>query len=541
MLHLIPPEKILSLEQAAAESWDVVIVGAGMGGGTLAYALAKQGHKVLALDKGAANFDGNEESVSIEPETEHQQYINGKWPTRIRTKIDGEDHDMWAPLGCGMGGSSLLYAAALQRLKASDFEQRPSPAGDMIGWPFSYQDIAPYYKHAEQLFSVRGTTDPLDENIDEALAPPPAMCEQDQHFFQLFKQAGYNPYRLHVGAKYIKDCGECGGKICNRDCKQDAYSACIVPGLATNNLFVCEYAEASHLDADATQVNAVHVRHTHGDATPVQLQARIIVLAAGAYFTPLILKRSHNPHWPQGVANQSGLVGRNLMFHASDYIGIWPKMKCSRAGPNKTIALRDLYEIDGEKLGEFQSTGLAADFGLIMYSLRLLFDQSMLSKLKPLRHFLRIPAWIAAKLYGDATVFTTIVEDFPYRDNQVIDDPKAPSGMRFEYTIHDELKTRVIKMRELMRKRLHGIRALPLNLTINLNYGHPCGTARAGVDPQTSVVNSDCKAHTISNLYIADASIMPTSGGTNPSLTIAANALRMADKISAQLDNNTVG
>lgn len=536
MLHRIPPEKILTLEQAAMETWDVVIVGAGMGGGTLAYALAKQGHKVLALDKGAANFDGNEESVSIEPDTEHQQYINGKWPTRIRSKIDGEDHDMWAPLGCGMGGSSLLYAAALQRLKACDFEQRESPSGELIGWPFSYDDIAPYYKQAEQLFSVRGTTDPLDVDSDEALAAPPAMCEQDQYFFQLFKQAGYHPYRLHVGAKYIKDCGECGGKICNRDCKQDAYNACIVPALATNNLFVCEYAEAAHIEADATQVQAVHLRHTLNGAPPISVQGKIIVLAAGAYFTPLLLKRSRNEHWPEGVANQNGVVGKNLMFHASDFIGIWPKVKCSRNGPNKTIALRDLYELDGEKMGEFQSTGLAAEFGLIMYSLRLLFDQSIFSKLKPLRHFLRIPAWIATKLYGDATVFTTIVEDFPYRENQVIEDADAPSGMRFEYTIHEELKTRVIKMREHMRKQLQGVRTLPLNLTINLNYGHPCGTARAGEDPLTSVVNGEGKAHNIENLYIADASIMPTSGGTNPSLTIAANALRIADKISAQLN-----
>ncbi len=535
MLHRIPSDKILSLAQASTEDWDVVIVGAGMGGGTLAYALAKQGHKVLALDKGAANFDGSEESVSVEPSTEHQQYINGKWPTRIRTKINGQDHDMWAPLGCGMGGSSLLYAAALQRLRASDFKQRQSPSGETIGWPFSYDELAPYYKQAEQLFSVRGTSDPLDKGTDESLAPPPAMCEQDQHFFQLFKQAGYHPYRLHVGAKYINDCGECGGKICNRDCKQDAYNSCIVPALATNNLFVCEYAETTHIDADDAHANAIHVKHTH-QQTGAKIQARIVVLSAGAYFTPLILKRSANNAWPRGLANTSDLVGKNLMFHASDYIGIWPKQKCSRLGPNKTIALRDLYEVDGDKLGEFQSTGLAADFGLVMYSLRLLFDQSVFSKLKPLRHFLRIPAWVAAKLYGDATVFTTIVEDFPYRENQVIADEDAPSGMRFEYTIHDELKTRVLKMRELMRKQLHTVRALPLNVTINLNYGHPCGTARTGTDPNTSVVDKYCKAHGLNNLYIVDASIMPTSGGTNPSLTIAANALRVADKISEQLN-----
>ncbi|MFL0800344.1 MAG: GMC family oxidoreductase [Agarilytica sp.] len=532
MLHKIPQDKITDLAEAQAQKWDVVIIGAGMGGGTAAYVLANAGLKVLVLDKGAANFDGDEESVSIEPNSEAQQYINGKWPTQIRTKINGADHDMWAPLGCGMGGSSLLYAAALQRFRRSDFEHRKAPNGEHIGWPFSYEEVEPYYQRCEQLFSVRGTPDPLEKNVSCSLNPPPAMCEQDQHFFGLFKAAGYNPYRLHVGVKYEKDCGECGGHICKRSCKRDAYNSCIVPALSSNNVYVAEYADVQKLDTENKSISTIHVMQKN---KRFEISGKIVVLSAGAYFTPTLLLKSSSNSMKDGLANSSKQVGKNLMFHASDYLGIWPQKKCSRIGPNKTIAIRDLYELNGEKAGEIQSTGLAADFGLIMYSLRLLFDQSKLSKLKPLRHFLRIPAYIASKLYGEATVFTTIVEDFPYSENRIVVDDTAPSGMRFEYTIHEELKNRVASMRHHMRHQMKNLRVLPLNLTVNLNYGHPCGTARAGEDPATSVVDKDCKAHDLDNLYIVDASIMPTSGGTNPSLTIAANAMRVAEKIAQRL------
>lgn len=539
MIREIPSDNIIDLKTADGTKWDVIIVGTGMGGGCVAKTLAESGYKVLALDKGAANFDGDGESVSIEPETKQQQYINGKWPTQIRTKINGRDHDMWAPLGCGVGGSSLLYAAALQRLRKDDFESRPSPngvTGETLSWPFSYEEIEPYYQKAENIFSVCGTPDPLEANSTYCLNPPPAMCEQDRNLFQSFESAGYHPYRLHVGIQYKPDCLECGGHICQRQCKRDAYNSCVVPALATQNLFVAEYAEVELIDANENEVKSLQVHQNENDYT---LSAKIIVLSAGAYFTPLLLMKSRNQVWPNGLANKSGHVGKNLMFHASDFLGIWPTKKCSREGPNKTIALRDLYSIEDKKIGEFQSTGLAADYGLVLFSLRLMFDQSRFSKLTPIRQFLRIPAYIASKLYGEATVFTTIVEDYPYVENCVVEDENAPSGMRFEYTIHEELENRVALMRKHIRSTLKGMRTIPMNIVTQLNYGHPCGTCRAGADPETSVVDKNGKAHDLSNLYIVDASFMPTSGGTNPSLTIAANALRIADAIVKDLSLNS--
>jgi choline dehydrogenase-like flavoprotein len=271
----------------------------------------------------------------------------------------------------------------------------------------------------------------------------------------------------------------------------------------------------------------------NGDA--YTLRSRVFVLAAGGYFTPVLLLRSESEFWPQGLANSSGLVGRNLMFHASDFIAFWPRRKCSRLGPNKTIALRDLYNVDGRKLGEFQSTGLTAGYPNVLYALRLLFDQSRLNRLTPLRQFLRVPAYVASRFFGLATVFATIVEDFPYAHNRVVVDESRPSGMRFEYSVSQEFRDRVLEMRRRLREQLSSLRSIPMNVGVALNYGHPCGTCKAGGDPVTSVVDKDCKAHDLDNLYVVDSSFMPTSGGTNPGLTIAANAMRVADAIDRKL------
>ena len=132
-----------------------------------------------------------------------------------------------------------------------------------------------------------------------------------------------------------------------------------------------------------------------------------------------------------------------------------------------------------------------------------------------------------------ATIFTAIVEDYPYTENRVLEDETAASGMRFQYTIKAELRDRTIKLGAAIRKRTKSMRSFVLTRDTTLNYGHPCGTCRAGADPKSSVVDANCKAHGLANLYITDSSFMPTSGGTNPSLTIAANALRVADHIAS--------
>jgi choline dehydrogenase-like flavoprotein len=523
----------MNISNAIDKHWDIVVVGGGMGGGTIAKALTGKGFDVLLLEKGHTHFEKDSvQSVVIEEDDPETRLSSGKWPHKIKGLVDNTEINIWSSIGCGAGGSTLLYAAALQRLDPRDFEKRVIPTGEEIAWPFTYEDLCPYYQRAETIFSVCGTHDPLGSDSESILKIPPKTCEADQSFFNIFKANGLNPYRLHVGIKYLKECHECAGKICQSACKQTAYNCAILPALNTGRLKILERTKVLKFEADETRVKSVYVNHL---GTQYNIRCKTAVLAAGAMFSPIILLRSKNQYWPNGLANESGLVGKNLMFHATDFIAFWPKSKNSCEGPRKTIAMRDYYVYNDIKLGEFQSSGLVAGYNNVLYALRLMFDQSKLRNIPFIRHFLRIPAFFASKIFGQASVFATILEDNPYNENKVVLDESEPSGMRFEYTIRDELKNRYFLLRNLIRKNTSNLRSFPLYLGVNLNYGHSSGTCRAGYDPKTSVLNKECRSHSIENLYVADGSFMPTSGGTNPSLTIAANALRVADIIERSL------
>ncbi|WP_317930441.1 GMC family oxidoreductase [Halioxenophilus sp. WMMB6] len=534
MINTTNAQVLSTPAEANTSAWDAIIIGAGMGGGSIAHALCQAGQNVLLIEKGNIEFATEGLGVQIEQEDPDERLMHGKWPTKLRIQVNGRAADLWAPLGCGVGGSTLLYAAALQRLEPMDFASREGPSGQPLEWPFSYDQLQPYYQKAESLFSVKGGVDPRDTESQYALPEPPTMSGYDAVFFKECEKAGLNPYRIHVAIDYTSpDCGECGGNICTIQCKRNTYNSAIAPALASGQLTILAECEVDKLEADQNAVTGVVVSK-NGETVTLAVGSANLVLSAGSYFSPVLLLKSSNEHWPDGLANSSGMVGRNLMFHASEFIAFWLPSKASRNGPKKTVAVRDFYEHDGVKLGEVQSTGRVADYGLVLYALRLMFDASAYRFLKPVRQLLRIPAYLAAKLYGKATIYATIVEDFPYPENRINYDSDAPSGIRVEYHVRKEFEERVVMLRQLIRKSLKGIKSMPMNQGVNLNYGHPCGTIKAGNDKSTSVLDANCKAHDLDNLYVVDGSFMPTSGGTNPSLTIAANALRVADQIIAR-------
>lgn len=526
----------ISINEAIDTIWDIVIVGSGMGGGTIAHALANKGFNILLIEKGLSEFDENlVKSIAEEDNQPETRLEAGKWPHKIKGIIDDAEITIWPSLGCGAGGSTLLYGAALQRLDPRDFENRTLPTGETISWPFTFKDLGPYYSQAEKMFNVCGTHDPLESDTESYLLDPPPMCEASRMFFNSFNENGLHPYRIHVGIRYHEGCDECGGKICHNSCKQTAYNCGILPALATGKLKVLDRAEVFKFESNKTKVKSLCISH-HG--SQYMIQGEVFILSAGAMFSPVVLLRSKNQYWPNGLANKNGLVGKNLMFHATDFIAVWPKKNVVFDGPNKTLAMRDYYYKDGIKLGEFQSSGLFAGYANVLYALRLIFDQSMLRNIPFIRHLLRIPAYIASKIFGKAAIFATILEDNPYVDNQIVIDEVEPSGMMFRYHIRKELEDRYFLFRKMIGEKLKGFRFFHMCIGVNLNYGHPSGTCRAGKDPENSVLNRDCRAHGLKNLYVVDGSFMPTSGGTNPSLTIAANALRVADIIDRKLKDS---
>jgi choline dehydrogenase-like flavoprotein len=356
---------------------------------------------------------------------------------------------------------------------------------------------------------------------------------------------GLHPYRIHVGYEFIDGCAECPSGFCSRGCKNDAGRICLLPALERYGASILPQCEVLKLDAGKSEIREIRCRH-NGEG--LSIRAKVVVLAAGAYMTPILLLNSKSDTWPEGLANRSGLVGRNLMLHVADYIAVRPMKRLSRVGPQKSLALNDFYHSEGEKLGAFQSAGAAVSPGQIMQFMRDVAerDPTWWKKLASPRPIwwrklsspaIRLIAMVMYHVFNfkNTAVWGMVIEDLPYYDNRVIADPRAKNGMWFEYRYTAELKTRVLSFRRRLAKALGPHRMIVLSGDNNINYGHVCGTCRFGDDRRSSVLDRNNRAHDVSNLYVVDASFFPSSGGTNPSLTIAANALRVAEAIHRQL------
>ena len=513
---------------ALVQDWDVVVVGTGMGGGILGRALAEAGLRVLFLEKGVADHRKAENGLS-EVGLPEARLLRGLWPDPVHVTLDGRDHSFFAPLGAGVGGSSVFYAATLERPERHDLDDlsgRPHPTG---GWPVGFDAMRPWFDAATVQFRIYGDADPLSAEPAPPLRAAPALNRTEASLMQGLRRAGLHPYHAHTALERLSGCMVCLGRKCPRACKMDARSAGLEPALATGNACLVTRAEVTRLIADPEQVTGLEVRTPDGVA---MVKARRIVLAGGALNSPRLLLASTNEHWPQGLANRTGLVGRNLMFHLNELFAIWPRQGFAKDGATKAISLRDFYHREDGRFGTVQAMGLRASYGEIVHYLNLTLARTSLGRIPGLRHLTRLPAALAEAVFGHAQIFVGLMEDLPYPDNRVIHDPGNPDRISIRYSFAPELLERRRAFRSAIRKGMAGQRMMFLGMLPELNYGHPCGTLRFGKSSKDAVLDVDCRAYGLRNLWVTDASFMPTSMGVNPSLTIAANALRVAGAIA---------
>jgi choline dehydrogenase-like flavoprotein len=502
-----------------SRTWDVIVIGSGVGGASVAYALARSGLDVLVLEKGRRVAATRAQGEGTAPEV---RIARGWWPMPLsERRSDGSYRSIFAAVGCAVGGSSVHYGAALERLAPTDFQPLAAARRNLPAWPITYQELQPYYEAAETLYRVQ---------LDSA-AGMKRLSEWDRAFMERMRRNGLQPELLHVGIRYDEECQECIGRICPRGCKADALSVCLDDALRRGNCRLLQNCDVQSLEATATSVKRVRAIC---DGKEILLAGRVVVLSAGAFRSPLILLRSASAAWPAGLANSSDQVGRNLMFHTADFLAVWAPHRYDRRGKQqKAISIRDFYLMGGERLGYVQSLGAEIGRGAISMQLKNTLRRHGIRNELLLSALVKIPSHVGAVLFGNAGLFAAMTEDDPDPDNRVTLDPDHPDGARFSYTVADDLRRRADALYEKLVAAIRPWRVMRLSAALAMNYGHPCGTVRFGEDPGSSVLDRDCKAHGLDNLFVVDASFLPRSGAVNPSLTIAANALRVAPQIAA--------
>ena len=536
------------MDQLIATKWDVIIVGTGMGGATLGYALARAGRRVLFCEKGRSLLGddhilrGNFAEMFFDrpaaPATEHAEILAraGRWQDRIDDRSRARTRSYIPFIGSGTGGSSALYGMALERFYPEDFTpRRNSQDLDRVeasvpeAWPIGYEELRPFYRMAEALFRVRGGTDPLRaEHLDPLPAPPP-MTGAAQELSDFLQTKGRHPYRLPMACEGVPGCLGCQGFLCPNRCKNDSGRICLEPAVKEHGARLLDECRAVRLMAARDTVVGVECVRRGEEFT---LRGEIVVLAAGALETPSLLLRSASSDWPDGLANASGLVGRNLMRHFIDLYAVFLKNPDGLGGSQKELAFNDHYRSDAGKFGTVQSFGALPPASAIVAGMEKDLRDGDLPWLSPAfrlaKPFLRI---VLDRKLSRALLLASIMEDRPDPGNRVAPIPGS-QGLTLEYRVQPRDRARIELWRQKLREDLRPYRSMLIKQAENNErIAHACGTCRFGTDPLTSVLDRDNRAHGLSNLYVVDSSFFPTSAGTNPALTIAANALRVADRI----------
>jgi choline dehydrogenase-like flavoprotein len=518
-----------------SEHYDVIVIGSGPGGGSVVHRLAPTGKRILLLERGdyLPRSPANWDSQTV--------FVDGIY--QASETWYGADGSSFHPgLHYYVGGNSKVYGAALFRMRQRDFDDIVHKDGVSPAWPVKYDAFEPYYAEAERLFHVHGQRgeDPTEPASSSPFPHPPVSHEpRIAALAESLAKDGLHPFHLPLGilldekggkATPTSVCIRCDafdGFPCLLNGKADAQVVCVDPALQAHpNLTLLTGAYASRLETDGPgrAVTGVHVTRNGEEE---RYSADIVVVACGALSSALLLLRSGSDSHPNGLGNGSGLVGRNYMRHNQSIL-----MALMRE-PNdtvfqKTLAVSDYY---------FGSDDWEYPLGLIQ-----MCAKSHGAQIRGEA----IPGWLewAPKMPFEEMArysmdFWLSSEDLPRPENRIFYDRDRVclDVTQANMEAHHRLKKKLEAM--LSRAGAH-----PVLLERSLYFGknipiggtaHQAGTARFGPDPATSVLDLDCKAHQLDNLYLADASFFPSIGSVNPTLTIIANALRVADRIAGRL------
>lgn len=516
--------------------FDIVVIGSGAGGATLAQRLAPTGKSILILERGehlpreAENW--SPKAVFVERRYRTQE----RWYDREGRAFTPNTH-YW------VGGNTTFYGAALMRMRKRDFTEVQHAGGVSPAWPIALADLAPYYDEAERLWQVHGQRgeDPTETGDEPPYAYPPVRHDPGVAALKgHWETQGWKPFSLPIGVKLDQEhpvtstcikCKTCGGYPCLLKAKCDARTLAVEPLLDLPNVTLLTGRKVLRLETDGAgrTVTDVVCQSPQGEE---RWSGDIVVLAAGAVNTALILLASANGAHPNGLANGSDQVGRNYMFHNSTAMVSLTAEHQQVTFP-KTLAVNDFYW--GDPRG-----GYDFPMGHIQL-LEYMSGQTLEGQVEEWLPPALVPDALSGAAASRMLSMLVISEDLPQPDNRI----RLGTGGRIEldYTFgnldgHERLVRTLKESLDGFVDHAHPISQHHFQFDSLLPlYGtaHQCGTVRFGADPASSVLDADCKAHELDNLYVVDTSFFVSANAVNPTLTTVANAMRVGDHLIARL------
>jgi choline dehydrogenase-like flavoprotein len=512
--------------------FDVIIVGSGAGGGTLARQLAPSGKSILILERGdwlkreAENWDATAVFVQnryISPET---------WYDRDGRPFQPQVHYF-------VGGATKMFGAALYRLRKEDFGELRHHDGISPAWPISYDELEPYYARAERMYHVHGLRgrDPTEPPASGPYPCPPVSNEpRIQQLSDNLTAAGYHPFPAPCAVMLDEQnmaystcirCQTCDGFPCLVHAKSDAETVAVRPALEFPNVTLLRNAKALKLQTNASGTTVTEVVADVAGQREV-FRGDIVVVSCGAANSAKLLLMSANDKHPRGLANGSDQVGRNYMFHNSQAV-LAVSLEPNPTIFQKTIALNDFYfGMDGFEypMGNIQMIGKSLG--------------PMYRGEKPIETAL-LPMGLLDNLARHAVDFWLTTEDLPDPENRVT--VNRAGDLTLSYTPNNQVARQKLydKLKSMLGQLgMHPHHLIPRDIYMKTEIplagcAHQVGTCRFGADPKTSVLDVNCKAHELNNLYVVDTSFFVSIGAVNPSLTAIANSIRVSEHLLQRL------
>lgn len=537
------------------DKYDVCVIGTGAGGGVMIDRLTAAGMSVVALERGPAISPGEFDEDELNIVIRRKAFSPDKLETYRPDAGSETEVGNFAEIIHGVGGSVTHWGAWSWRYRPDEFEVL-TREGSVVGasladWPIGYDDLEPYYTQAERDYGVAGVagSNPFEPRRS-APYPNPAhpWRPSSRRFAEGARKLGYTPFPLPMAINSRvygnrPNCiygGACRGHGCPINAKATSLSVHLPRALVTGKVDIRAGAAVYELPMDENG-RLTGARYVDAQGAQHEVKAKQVILAAGALGTAQLLLHSKSGTFPNGLANGSGEVGRNLTYHHFPVVAAtFDEEMRTYTGIEALAAVDDLHPSDPRR--GFIRGGVIGESN-VASNQPIIFGAVLQSGTPGARWGLEFKDKL--REFPRTVMYSAICEELPMADSLVDLDPDVKDAFGLQVPrITKKQHPNDIAMHGYFRGKLTelaeaagAVKTFPVdvpNATVSKDMSqkgstHNHGTCRMGNDPKNSVVDRWCRSHEIPNLWVADASVFPTAGGYNPTLTIIANAHRIAD------------